>query len=285
MIEADVEGARAAYQQLIDRGDETDKARIAALHQANLLEREGDYQGAWTALEFIVDYPRADGISAPGLRRAARSRLTKLVAKYPGVALANVSNHRRPATIDVAQLEAEVPYVTTERKAAGTYEVRRADTRSMALTYLRARQVRDEKYYVIVETPAGNIGRDLIVIFEEPSGTEIDIAWREPLPIPQASRTACARCAYPVVPVGPQREAEAVARRFSGNVEIHVVASLDELASASGGYRCLECGNLACAACYLTYLTDPVEQARESTTKQHLSCWLCASDVEVLVEK
>lgn len=100
----------------------------------------------------------------------AKERLAELTAEHPNVATADNSDLRGPAPIDVTRLEADVPDVTTELKVSGIYEVRRAGTRSAAMTYLRARQVREEEYYVIVETPEGNIGRNLIVIFEERSG-------------------------------------------------------------------------------------------------------------------
>lgn len=80
------------------------------------------------------------------------------------------------------------------------YEVSWVKSEAVALEYLRRRDVRQERYYVIVETPYRNLGRDMIMIFDEADGALVEIPERTPLAELTASPTHCARCGYPIMP-------------------------------------------------------------------------------------
>jgi hypothetical protein len=66
-----------------------------------------------------------------------------------------------------------------DRKDSGQiYEVSWVKSEAVALEYLRRRDVRQEGYYVIVETPRRNLGRDMVMIFDEADGSLIEIPER-----------------------------------------------------------------------------------------------------------
>src|SRR5437660_9343946 len=68
-----------------------------------------------------------------------------------------------------------------DRKDNGAvFEVYWVKSEAVALEYLRRRDVRTEGYYVIIETPGRNLGRDMIMIFDEADGTPIEIPERTP---------------------------------------------------------------------------------------------------------
>ena len=58
-------------------------------------------------------------------------------------------------------------YVQTERNGKNTYEVYRGASKTDALTFLQSKTVTQRLYYIIVETPQGNFGKDIDGIFEE----------------------------------------------------------------------------------------------------------------------
>jgi hypothetical protein len=154
--------------------------------------------------------------------------------------------------------------IRTVRKPNALYLIEEFPTRSTALDFLRGCEVRDERVYVIAENPQGNLGRDLIMIFEEADGTFVEIAERSPLPAPRFSREDCARCGYSVIP----------ARDPGPGVKWFV--ALEEMEMDGHGFQCWSCGALACARCYRS-----VPQDREPDGHVDLRCWLCDTRADV----
>lgn len=127
---------------------------------------------------------------------------------------------------------------------ASRYEVHTAPSRSDALAFLREQEVREEGHYVIVETPEGNVGRDLIMIFDEGSGEMIELGERKPLPKLRRSMTRCARCGYTVLPAGQPL--------LSGGLTTGSVVELiilSDLQNRGVGFHCSKCRTLWCPFC------------------------------------
>jgi hypothetical protein len=59
-----------------------------------------------------------------------------------------------------------VKFVGTEEKSGSVYEVYRAKNRGQALAFLKTKRVAEAYYYIEIETPEGNFGRDLKGIYE-----------------------------------------------------------------------------------------------------------------------
>lgn len=152
----------------------------------------------------------------------------------------------------------------TEQNSSGTYVVESFASRSSALEVLRGCDVRDERVYLIAETPEGNIGRDLVWIFEEQDGSFIEIAERTPLPEPTFSRTDCARCGYTVLPMG--RPGAGISVDGGMTVSHYLVAG--DIERAGQGLECQECGALGCMHCYL-HNADGLGSSSDHR------CWLC----------
>jgi len=68
-----------------------------------------------------------------------------------------------------------IQVVSVGTNANGTYEVYRCSSRTTALQFLRSipQDAIPPTYYVVVETPGGNLGKDLKGIFDESTGTPI----------------------------------------------------------------------------------------------------------------
>ncbi|GIJ46078.1 hypothetical protein Val02_29640 [Virgisporangium aliadipatigenens] len=144
-------------------------------------------------------------------------------------------------------------------------------SRAAALDFLRRCEIREERIYVIAENPEGNLGRDLIMIFEEADGAPVEIGERSPLPAPRHSDEDCARCGYPVIP-GALPE-------LDGAATVRVAVALDGMARDGSGFRCADCGALGCAWCYRA-----VPQRTDGSGHADPRCWLCGGRVDVLVE-
>jgi hypothetical protein len=203
---------------------------------------------------------------------------------------------------DVALPEAGSPAavgngpVVIDRKPSGTvYEVHRAATEAAALAYLRGRDVRDEQYYVIVETPGRNLGRDLIMIFDEADGSLLEVPERNPLPDIRPSTTRCARCGYAILPatLAPAPEPEehgpfTYRAVFFGHPPTEVIRM-------GWGYRCISCLSGACESCYQATIDD-MGPIPESTTVVYSpggqlhddglfrTCWVCKRPVTAFTE-
>ncbi|MQA93412.1 MAG: hypothetical protein GEV11_01805 [Streptosporangiales bacterium] len=138
-----------------------------------------------------------------------------------------------------------------DRKDGGAvYEVYWVKSEAVALEYLRRRDVREEQYYVIVETPERNLGRDMVMIFDEADGAMLEIPSRTPLPELRASATHCSRCGYPILPctlVGPGCTDPDCGHAMHVN---DFAQSTFEVIVGGFGYRCISCDSAACRACY-----------------------------------
>jgi hypothetical protein len=162
---------------------------------------------------------------------------------------------------------------------SGVYEVYRCASEAEALAFLRRRDVPQERYYLIVETPVRNLGRDLIGIFDEDTSAQIEFPGRTPLREPLPSRTNCARCGYVVVP------AKEIESFTSGPFTMSSYSTLDEMIEHGGGFRCTGCSSLACASCYrstgnLTVHSDGAI-ATDAAGRLRLRCWVCDGAVDV----
>jgi hypothetical protein len=162
-------------------------------------------------------------------------------------------------------------HVVDKKDNGRVYEVHWVRSEAVALEYLRRRDVRIEGYYVIVETPHRTLGRDMIMIYDEVTGSMIEIAARTPLPEPQPSPTHCIRCGYPVLPANATDDEPGTIIAFA--------QSPAELVYNGMGYRCTSCGSAACAACY--QVTGENTVAGEITWHR---CWACESPVTAFTE-
>ena len=151
-----------------------------------------------------------------------------------------------------------VKFKEKEVTDGNTYEVYVATNRTRALEFLRAIDVNEERRYVVVETPCGNFGKDLIMIFDEGSSARIEYGVRRPLPKVTKSRTRCSRCGYPVLPAGPAPP---------GARELILLEQMKELGV---GFSCSGCGAAWCPFCV------PEEELDK--------CQLCGHDMELYRE-
>jgi hypothetical protein len=186
--------------------------------------------------------------------------------------------------------------VVIDRKPSGAvYEVHRAANEAAALEYLRGRDVRDQKYYVIVETPGRNLGRDLIMIFDEADGSMLEVPERNPLPDLRPSTTRCARCGYAILPATlppsqqPEEHGPFTYRAVFFGQPPHDVIRM------GWGYRCIRCRSGACESCYQATIDD-MGPVPESTTVVYTAgkqlhddglfrtCWVCHNPVTAFTE-
>jgi len=89
-----------------------------------------------------------------------------------------------PAGPDSRDVSGPVTFRGTENTQGNRYEVYQARNRADALAFLREQVVREERRYIVVETPEGSIGKDLIMIFDEATNTKIEYGERRPLEKP-----------------------------------------------------------------------------------------------------
>jgi hypothetical protein len=148
-------------------------------------------------------------------------------------------------------------YQGSETSGGNRYEVYSASSRSEALSFLRGKEVKEERLYVIVETPEGNFGRDLIWIFDEKTQELLEHGERKPLPQIEKSMTRCARCGYIVLPVGAQAP--------KGPIDVDEVGEL--LKEKGMGFYCGSCQTLWCPFCVSTRGFSP-------------TCELCGEEVD-----
>ncbi len=130
-----------------------------------------------------------------------------------------------------------IKYKEREVKDGNTYEVYTGPSRSRALEFLRGTEVKEERRYVVVETPEGCLGRDLIMIFDEANSERIEFGIRNPLPELTKSKTHCTRCGYPVVPAG----------RWIVSPEEPI--PLDQMREQGAGFYCSTCLTSWCPFC------------------------------------
>jgi len=135
------------------------------------------------------------------------------------------------------------------------YLVYRAATRSAAMSFLRSTPVKEERHYLIVETPSG---KDMIMIFDERTSEKLEFGIREALPALAKSTTHCSKCGYPVLPGG---------RAVPGVKELLL---LDELKDKGVGFVCGTCEAAWCPFCVPGDTPD--------------SCQLCGTGMSVVRE-
>jgi len=138
------------------------------------------------------------------------------------------------------------------------YLVYVAATRSAAMSFLRSTPVKEERHYLIVETPGGNLGKDMIMIFDERTSEKLEFGTREPLPGLTKSTTHCSKCGYPVLPGG---------RAVPGVKELLL---LEELKDKGVGFVCSTCRAAWCPFCVQGDTPD--------------SCQLCGTRMSVVRE-
>ncbi len=137
----------------------------------------------------------------------------------------------------------QAQFVRTQRQPDGnTFDIYTAPNRQAALAFLREHEVKEERRYAIVETPDGNLGKDLVLIFDEKSEETIELGKRKPLPKPQPSAGRCCTCGYMVIPFGRRPD-------FGGSVSARAVMIMSEAKEKGGGCVCSSCGAISCACC------------------------------------
>lgn len=152
----------------------------------------------------------------------------------------------------------QVEYKERETTDGNTYEIYVAPNKSVALSFLRETEVKEERKYVVVETPEGSFGKDMIMVFDEQTSEKIELGERKPLPKLRKSETHCARCGYPVLPAG---------RPPYSTIELIL---LDELKEHGVGFYCSDCRTAWCPFC--------VEQKRPDI------CPLCNERMDMVRE-
>lgn len=130
----------------------------------------------------------------------------------------------------------------TENTNGNRYEVYRAKSKADAMAFLRAQEVREERRYIVVETPEGNIGKDLIMIFNEATNTKIEYGERRPLDKLCTTPGRCVRCGYTVLSAAAVGIAPEV-------TETYTLLLLDELKEKGVGFVCAKCRALHCPFC------------------------------------
>jgi len=130
-----------------------------------------------------------------------------------------------------------VRFREVETTNGNRYEVFTATSRDTALEFLRAEDVKEERSYLVVETPDGSFGKDLVMIFDEKTSEMIEFGERKPLPQLKKSKAHCARCGYAVLPAG---------RAVAGVTEMIV---MEDLKKKGVGFSCQTCRTLWCPFC------------------------------------
>ncbi len=137
----------------------------------------------------------------------------------------------------------DVRYLHSEKDSKGAvFHVHRARSRVEALDFLRQKPVRENLVYLIVETPQGNVGRDVIHIFEEQNGKPIEFGVRPRVAQPKPSTTNCAWCGFHIFPINMESVT-------SGPSTVQLYLTIREMKNSGIGFRCESCALLQCAFC------------------------------------
>jgi len=134
-------------------------------------------------------------------------------------------------------------------KGENHYVVYNAANRVEALAFLRAREIRQPNYFVVVTFPGESLGKDLIMIYDEPTGEMLEFGERKPLPQLKESKSDCARCGYAVL-----------ARIAPASRYMPLVMSVDALKTSSTGLYCPDCPAFWCAFCVVIRNVIPLCQ-------------------------
>jgi hypothetical protein len=108
------------------------------------------------------------------------------------------------------------------------------------MTFLREQEVKEPLRYLIVETPEGNLGKDLISIFDERDSKTLELGIRKPLRTLNKSDTHCSSCGYFVIPGGVSPIKAAWHFQF---------LSLEDMQKKGQGLFCQRCESIMCAFC------------------------------------
>ena len=154
----------------------------------------------------------------------------------------------------------QVEYIGSERSNGDQYEVYKGPSRDAAINFLRSKTIKEKRQYIIVETPSGNFGKDLVMIFNEQTQEMIELTKRDFLPTYQKSTTHCTKCGYAILKYG---------RAFNGNVE--ELVSLEEMKIKGTGFFCNSCQLSWCASC-------------AQLKNRQVSCEVCESNMGLLRE-
>lgn len=140
----------------------------------------------------------------------------------------------------------DIKFRDKEVKNGNTYEVYTATCRSKALDFLRATEVKEERKYVIVETPEGSFGKDLIMIFDEATSEKVEFGVRHPLPKLKKSITHCTKCGYPVLPAGS----------WPAGMNVKELILLEQMKEKGVGLYCSNCQTSWCPFCVSAVTCD-----------------------------
>lgn len=152
------------------------------------------------------------------------------------------------------QLNSQFPDVTYKEKEVtngNTYIVYKTSGKARAMEFLRAITVNEEQKYIIAETPQGNFGKDMIMIFNEATQELIEYGERKPLPELSKSKTNCAKCGYPVIPMDDDGNESPFEMLLKGIQEdgAEPFVPLDEMKLQGHGLFCPECQTCWCSFC------------------------------------
>ena len=130
----------------------------------------GAHRVSWSAMHAIQgEFERQKETIVQSLREHCppkqRAFFEESVAEVFGPSLAEIGPAEKSTPDEVAFKKTETkqgPMGVTQ-----TYEVHTARSKAAALAFLEGKSVRENYYYVIVETPEGNWGKDKMGVFEE----------------------------------------------------------------------------------------------------------------------
>jgi TPR repeat protein len=191
------------------------------------------------------------------------------IFKAVKVNLKNFGKETRSYAFIDNSLDTRVLYSETVDNAQGHYDVYKASSRDAALKFLRGKTVKEERQYVVVETPEGNFGRDFIMIFNESTGSMIEFVERIALSNLVKSSTRCTKCGYVVVP--------SINLEATYNFQVKMWVSSEEIKSKGHGFYCQNCKTLWCSFCV------PLD-ADKFLANSSLHCELCNKDLMYFVE-
>ena len=163
-------------------------------------------------------------------------------------------------TNNPSQSKTEATFLKRVEKDGNQYAIYSAQSKNDALSFLRDQTIKEERRFVIVETPEGNFGKDLILVFNEQTGDVLELGDRKPLPEIAKSMTSCARCGYSVIPGGRSR--------IPGAQQVIII---DEMKKEGQGFYCDECRTIWCAFCI-------------ALEKTRATCGICGGTIDIFRE-
>lgn len=96
----------------------------------------------------------------------AKTKLDNAGGKMKGGRIPTKKSQGQPNSKEKIKKE-KVKYEKTYNEGSNTYETHKAPSKSAALAFLKNKSVTKSLYYVIVETPEGNWGKDIDGIYQE----------------------------------------------------------------------------------------------------------------------